>query len=179
MCWQDSQRHRNISSNEGKGILMISQDPRGGAAVAPYLTPVHLCIHTYTQFWESTVPKRMLLAKCSLKETIGRINEQRITSMRVKPDWFNTDTHHYRKANYTDTWSTALCEYAQRNRSLKHENLLMIYPNFSPNPYDLLFSVEHKRRYLHKTCVFLFYIMKMKGNRYCQCQAPKMTYINK
>lgn len=148
---------------------MISQDPGGGAAVAP---TSHRSISVYTQFWESTVPRWMLLAKCSLKETIGRIKEQRITSTRVKPDWFNTDTHHYRKANYTDTWSTALCEYAQRDRSLKHENLLMIYPNFS---LFLLFSVEHKRRYLHKTCVILFYIMKMKGNRYCQCQAPKMT----
>lgn len=89
---------------------MISQDPGGGAAVAP-TSHQSISVYTHTHSSEkrentsvlSTVPRRMLLSKCSLKETIGRIKEQRITSTRVKPDWFNTDTHYYRKANYTDT----------------------------------------------------------------------------
>lgn len=129
-----------------------------------------LYTHTYTQFREerSSASYQLFPDECfwlnvaSRRQQAGSKSREAPTQALSLTD--STLTHRYRKANYTDTWSTAL----QRDRSLKYENLVMIYPNFSPNLYDFLYSVEHNRRYLHIICVILFHTMKMSGNRYCQ-----------
>ncbi len=71
------------------------------------------------------------------------------------------------------------------DNSPKNENSIIFYPpQVVPNLYELLYSVEHKRRYFEECCFLgpiefhsIFFIILCKGTS--NCLAPRvMTELN-